>query len=136
MSPSEQKQEEEQQQLPDNIKLITDAQVIYNSENYETRELQLPDPTGRTAWSITITKLRPNKQTRGHSDPKLVEFFMIQRGEGLVILKNQAYFVKPPMVICNHIDSWIKFINTSSTADFIFMTCMNGHYRRPDVKRS
>jgi len=127
--------EEPEQKLPPNIKFISDASVIYNTDNYETRELQLPDPTGRTSWSVTITKVKPGKQTRGHSDPKLVEYFQIRSGDGLVIIKNNAYFVKPNMIIVNHIDDWIKFINTSATDDLIFMTCVNGLYRRPDVSR-
>lgn len=120
--------------LPENIKLITDARIIYNHDEYETRQLQFPDPTGRTAWTVTVTKLKPGKQTRGHSLPDLQEFYMIQRGEGWAIMKNQAYEIKPPMCILNHSDSWIKLINTSSTTDLVFMTCVNGKYRRPDVK--
>ena len=114
---------------------MTDAELIYDTPNYQTRELSFPDQTGRTAFSITITRVRPGGQTRGHSHPELVEFYQIQRGEGLVLLGNQATFVKPPMCILNQVDVYVKIINTSATDDLVFMTYMNGRYGRPDVAR-
>ena len=132
--PSEQKQQEEQS-LPPNIRLLTEAQIIYNNSSYEVRELTFPDVTGKTAWSMTICKLRPNAQTRGHSNPELVEFYTFVRGEGLVMIKNMAYFAKPPMCIAVGVDEWIKIINTSGNTDMVFQTYLNGRYKRPDVAR-
>jgi mannose-6-phosphate isomerase-like protein (cupin superfamily) len=136
--PAKQQSQEEQEKkidLPPNIRLVTDAEIVYDNDNYTTRELTFPDSTGRTAWSITVTRLKPSSQTRGHSHPELVEFYQIQRGEGLVMMKNQAFFIKPPMCIMNEPESWIKFINTSGTDDLVYMTFLNGRYSRPDVQR-
>lgn len=133
--PAEQKQSEQEQQLPPNIRLLSDAQIIYNNSSYEVRELTFPDQTGRTAWSMTICRLKPSSQTRGHSNPELVEFYTFVRGEGLVMIKNMAYFCKPPMCISVNPDEWIKIINTSSTTDLVFQTYLNGRYKRPDVSR-
>ena len=134
--PAEQKQSTaEEQQLPPNIRLLSDAQIIYNNSSYEVRELTFPDATGRTAWSMTICRLKPGSQTRGHSQSELVEFYTFVRGEGLVMLKNMAYFCKPPMCISVDPDTWIKVINTSSTTDLVFQTYLNGRYKRPDISR-
>jgi mannose-6-phosphate isomerase-like protein (cupin superfamily) len=134
--PAEQKQEQErEQELPTNIRFITEAEIIYNNSNYEVRELTFPDQTGKTIWSMTICKLHPNSQTRGHSNPELSEFYTFLRGEGLVMLKNMAYFCKPPVSIAVYPDDWIKIINTSATTDLVFQTYLNGRYKRPDVAR-
>ena len=132
---SSQEQQEQEQQLPPNIRYIHEAQIIYNNPNYEVRELTFPDPTSKTIWSMTICKLHPSSQTRGHSNPELSELYTFQRGEGLVMIKNMAYFCKPPMCISVNPDEWIKVINTSANTDLIFTTYLNGRYRRPDVKR-
>jgi mannose-6-phosphate isomerase-like protein (cupin superfamily) len=128
-------QEEPKQNLPPNVRYIHDAQIIYNNKMYEVRELTFPDVIGKTAWSMTICKLKPACQTRGHSQPDLVEFYTFLRGEGLVMLKNMAYFCKPPMCIAVLPDEWIKVVNVSATTDLIFQTYLNGRYKRPDVKR-
>ena len=130
---TEQKQAEQEQKLPPNIRYIHEAQLIYNNPQYEVRELTFPDATGKTVWSMTICKLHPSSQTRGHSNPELTEFYTFLRGEGLVMIKNMAYFCKPPMCISVNPDEWIKIINTSGTGDLIFQTYLNGRYRRPDV---
>ena len=130
-----QEQKEQEQNLPPNIKYIHEAQVIYNNENYEVREITFPDATGKTAWSMTICRLFPGRQTRGHSNSELVEFYTFHRGEGLVMIKNMAYFAKPPMCISVNPEEWIKIINTSATTDLVFSTYLNGRYRRPDVQR-
>ena len=132
---TEQKHEEQDQKLPPNIRYIHEATLIYNNPQYEVRELTFPDQTGKTVWSMTICKLHPSSQTRGHSNPELTEFYTFLRGEGLVMIKNMAYFCKPPMCISVNPDEWIKIINTSGTGDLIFQTYLNGRYKRPDVKR-
>lgn len=133
--PPQQQQKQPDQELPENIKFITDSSIIYNNSNYETRELEFLDEMGKTGWTVTVTRLKPGSQTRGHSHPELIEFYLIQRGEGWVLLKNRAYAVRPQMCIMNHVDSWIKLINTSATTDLVFMTFLNGRYKRPDVSR-
>ena len=132
---AETKQEQEDQQLPPNIRYISEAQIIYNNPAYEVRELTFPDPVGKTVWSMTICKLHPSSQTRGHSNPELSEFYTFLRGEGLVMIKNMAYFAKPPMCISVNPDEWIKIINTSSSTELVFQTYLNGRYKRPDVSR-
>lgn len=134
---SEQQTQSQQpeQKLPEYIKMLGDAQTIYKNDNYETRELQFPDPTGRTAFSITITRLFPSRQTRGHSTSDFNELYSFLRGEGLCLLHNQAYFVRPGMQILVHVDKWVKLINTSATTDLVFQTYAAAHYRRPDVTR-
>ena len=133
--PAEQKQSEQEQQLPPNIRLLSDAQIIYNNSSYEVRELTFPDVTGRTSWTMTICKLHPGSQTRGHSNPEQGELYTFVRGEGLVMLKNMAYFAKPPMCISVDPYQWVKIINTSSTTDLVFQTYVNGRIKRPDVAR-
>lgn len=130
------KDERTEQVLPNNIKMQSDAQIIYNNENYETRELEFADNTGRIVWSITLTKLKPGKQSRGHSINDLAEFFQIRTGTGWAIIKNQAYELKPNMLILNLPGDWIKIINTSSTDDLIYATYLCGFYRRPDVRKA
>ena len=128
-------QEEPDLELPDNIKMLKDAEVIYDTEDYQTAELPFPDPTGRTAFTVTLTRLRPGKQTRGHRPPKYVEWYVFQRGSGWVLLHNKAFEVKPNMCILVPVDVWVKVINTSSTDELVFMTCYPGNWERPDVQR-
>ena len=131
------KDNQPEQKLPEHIKMLSEANVIYKNDNYETRELQFPDPTGRTAFSITITRLFPGRQTRGHSpiDQTGNELYSFLRGEGICLLHNNAYFVRPGMQLLVHIDKWVKLVNTSSTTDLVFQTYVAGHYKRPDVAR-
>ena len=133
--PTEQKQKEPEQELPPNAKWVHEAPIIYNNERYEVRELTFPDATGKTIWSMTACKLKKAQQTRGHSNPELSELYTFLQGDGIVMLKDRAIFIKPALCISVNPDEWIKVINTSSTNELVFRTYLNGRYRRPDVKR-
>jgi len=136
MPSTEQKQEkpQQQQQLPPNIRYIGEAETIYKNADYEVKELTFPDPTGKTVWSMTICKLYPGKQTRGHSNPELSEFYTFRGGAGWAMIKDRMYECKPPMCISVNPEEYIKIVNTSAE-DLVFHTFLNGRYKRPDVAR-
>ena len=63
-------QEEPDLELPDNIKMLKDAEVIYDTEDYQTAELPFPDPTGHTLHS-NINKTQTRKTNKGAQTTKI-----------------------------------------------------------------
>jgi mannose-6-phosphate isomerase-like protein (cupin superfamily) len=134
--------DKKEEELPPNILMFGDAEVVRDNQAYVVKDLYFADPkSGDIRFTMTHTTLHSGQQTTGHSHggskEDRDELFRFEGGNGIMLLGGNAVFVKPGMYVFVPRETFHKVININTDAELIFTTYYGGKLVRPDrLKRS
>ena len=112
----------------------SEARTVVDNAVYRIQDLSLYDSKGNIVFTVSITTLRPGKQTSGHKHANESEVYEFIAGYGTMMLDESALKVKPGDYIFVEPTKYHKVINGSVSADLVFKCYFNGEIKRPHLK--
>lgn len=106
-----------------------DAITVLDNETYLLRDLPLKDTLGRTAFTVSQTKLHPRMQTNGHVHEHETELYYFVSGNGLMGLDRKFLRVEPGHFIVVEPNVFHIVINLGND-DLVFNCTMQGIMKR------
>lgn len=108
--------------------------TIVDNRIYKIQDLNLFDRKGTIVFTVSMTVLRPDQQTRGHAHEDNSEVYEFLKGSGLIVLDRIKRKVAPGDFVFVEKRVFHKVINTSDSIDLVFRCYFNGEMNRPQIK--